>query len=123
MNAQIRPNRLEVSDRFPVVGFTIRTDESRARAEVAIATDPSLFQSEMKTKRTPSTFYSSRATGQLTSPRGEAVYLVPPEALARFVGQERLYVALAIAPDRNGSTSLQVAVLPTAGSPYISLKG
>jgi len=86
MNAQIRPNRLEVNDRFPVVGFTIRTDEAQARAEVAVATEPSLFLSENKAKRTPSTFYSSRATGQLVLPRGEAVYLVPPEVLVRFLG-------------------------------------
>lgn len=122
MNAQIRPTRLEVSDRFPALGFTIRTDEGRSRAEVAIATQPSLFLAEMKAKRTPSNFYSSRGSEQLALPRGEAVYLVPPEVLARFVGQERLYVGLALAPERNGATP-QVAVMPTEGSPYVSLKG
>lgn len=122
MNAQIRPTRLEVSDRFPMLGFTIRTDEPRARAEVAVATEPALFLPEMKGKRTSSTFYSSRANGQLALPRGEAIYLVPPEALARFVGQDRLYVALAVSPERNGNTP-HVVVMPTEGSPYISLKG
>src|SRR5262245_61139216 len=122
MNAQIRPNRLEVSDRFPMVGFTIRTDEPRARAEVAIAVDPSLFLPEMKPKRTLATFYCSRASGPLFVPRGEAVYLLPPEAVARFIGQGRIYVALAVSPERNGNTP-HVAVLPTEGSPYISLKG
>src|SRR5262245_37783272 len=122
MRAQIRANRLEVSDRFPVLGFTIRTDESPARAEVAVATHPSLLRAEMKAKRTTSSFYSSRAGGMLAVPRGEAVYLVPPEVLARFVGQERLYVGLAVGADRNGG-ALEVAVLPTEGSPYVSLKG
>ena len=30
MTAQIRPNRLEVSDRFPMLGFAIRTEGGRA---------------------------------------------------------------------------------------------
>jgi uncharacterized protein YycO len=120
--AQIRPNRLEVTDRFPMLGFTIRTDGSPQRAEVALATDPSLFRADRKTARTSSNFYSSRAVGPLSVPRGEAVYVVPPEVLARFVGQERLYVGLATTPGGNGAPP-RVDVMPGEGSPYILLKG
>jgi hypothetical protein len=120
--AQIRPNRLEVSDRFPMLGFTIRTDGPPVRAEVAVATNPALFLPENKSKRTLANFYSSRAGTALAVPRREAVYLLPPEVLARFLGQERLYVALATAQDGNGG-SPRIDVLPTEASPYISLKG
>ena len=34
MATQIRPNRLEVSDRFPMLGFTVRTDGSAKRYEI-----------------------------------------------------------------------------------------
>ena len=120
--AQIRPNRLEVTDRFPMLGFTIRTDGAPQRAEVAVATDPALFQAQNKGGRTHSNFYSSRATGPLPVPRGEGVYMVPAEVLARFIGQERLYVALATAPERNGQAP-RIDVMPGATAPYVSLRG
>lgn len=122
MVAQIRPNRLEVNDRFPMLGFTIRTDGMPQRAEVAVATDIALFQPEHKAERTTSNFFSSRASGPLAVPRGEAVYVLPSEALARFIGADKLYVALATLPEHNGTTP-RVDVLPGEGSPYISLKG
>lgn len=121
MSSQIRPNRLEVTDRFPMLGFTIRADRSPVRAEVAVATDPALFKPENKSKRTPSSFFSTRASGPIDVVRGEAVYLLPPEVLARFIGQDRLYVALATTSDRNGGTP-HVDVLPGQGSPYVSIK-
>src|SRR5437773_2278431 len=121
MPAQIRPTRLEVTDRFPMLGFSIRTDGAPARAEVAIATDPTLFRPERKAGRTASNFYSSRARGPLLVPRGEAMYIVPPDVLVRFLGADRVYAALAITPDRTGAPA-RVAVIPTEGSPYISLK-
>src|SRR5262245_5829140 len=101
MPGQIRPNRLEVSDRFPMLGFTIRTDEAPARAEIAIAADPALFRADQQANRTRGNFYCSRAGGPLSIPRGEAVYLVPPDVLAGFIGQERLFVGLALGPERN----------------------
>jgi hypothetical protein len=122
MTAHIRANRLEVTDRFPMLGFTIRTDGTPLRAEVAVATDTKLFNAVNKTQRTLTNFYSSRASGSLSIPRGEAVYVIPSEVLARFVGNDRLYVALATVVDRTGATPI-VEVLPTEGSPYISLKG
>ena len=119
MQAQIRPNRLEVNDRFPLLGFTIRANEPDARAEVALATSPDLLTPAGKGRRTASNFFSSRATGELVVPRGEAVWVVPPEILARFIGTERLYFGLAVAP-RGGP--MAVAVMPTEASPYVSLR-
>ena len=75
--------RLDVTDRFPMLGFTIRTDSPPRVAEVVLATDPALFAK--KEGRTPSNFYTSREHGLLSVPRGEAVYVVPPEVLARFI--------------------------------------
>jgi uncharacterized protein YycO len=120
--AQIRPNRLEVTDRFPMLGFTIRTDGTPQRAEVAVATDPSLFLAQNKAGRTLANFYSSHATGPLPVPRGEGIYVVPAEVLARFIGQERLYVALATVPERNGQAP-RIDVMPGATAPYVSLRG
>jgi N-acetyl-anhydromuramyl-L-alanine amidase AmpD len=122
MPAQIRMNRPDVTDRFPMLGFTIRTDGSPQRAEVSLGTDLTLFRSENKAKRTNANFYSSRAAGPLSVPRGEAIYLVPPQVLARFIGADRLYFALATAPEGNGAR-FHVEVMPGEGSPYISLKG
>lgn len=120
MSAQIRPNRLDVTDRFPMLGFTIRSSNA-ARGEVALATDPSLFAAENRSKRTPSNFHSSRAQGDLVLPRGEAVWIVPADVLGRFVGSQRIYFALAVA--ENGQGSFQVAFRPTADSPYVSIAG
>jgi N-acetyl-anhydromuramyl-L-alanine amidase AmpD len=120
MVAQLRPTRLDVTDRFPMLGFTIRTDNPPRAAEVVLASDPALFT--RREGRTPSTFYSSREHGLLTVPRGEAVYVVPPEVLARFVAADRLWFGLATA-STPAANDWKVDVLPTPSSPYISLSG
>jgi len=120
MAAQIRPNRMEVTDRFPMLGFTIRTDNAPRVAEVVIASDPALFT--RKEGRTPSNFYSSREHGLLTIPRGEAVYVLPPEVMARFIAASRLWFGLATAtpPTSNDWT---IDAMPGPDSPYVSLHG
>ena len=70
MSAQIRPNRMEVTDRFPMLGFAVRADEPNVNAEVVLATDISLFQQQNRAHRTAANFYSSREHGLLTVPRG-----------------------------------------------------
>ena len=120
MPATLRPTRLEVSDRFPMLGFSIRNEAAPGRSELALASDPALFESSNKTQRTQSNFYCNRATGGLSLARGETMYIVPPEVLARFVGQEKLYFGLASSSD---NAPLRVDVRPGRDSPFISLRG
>ena len=68
MPAQIRPNRLEVNDRFPMLGFTIRTHGEPRLAEVVVATEPALLTPDGKPRRNQGNFYSSRANGPLAAP-------------------------------------------------------
>jgi V8-like Glu-specific endopeptidase len=119
MSTRIRPNRLEVSDRFPMLGFTVRTDEDEKRFEIAIGTSPDLFGPDGKARRSRSNFYSTRAVGPLPIERGEAVYVLPSEVLARFIGQSKLYYGLAVGT--NGSSV--VKTLPGTESPYINIGG
>jgi len=121
MPATIRPTRLEVSDRFPMLGFSIRSDGAATRSELALAADPALFDAQNKAQRTPSNFYCNRSTGGLALARGETMYIVPPEVLARFVGNEKMYFGLATSTD--ASTPMRVDVRPGKDSPYISLRG
>ncbi len=102
-----------------MLGFAIRNDAA-GRSELALASDPALFEPKNKAQRTQSNFYCNRATGGLALARGETMYIVPPEVLARFVGQEKLYFGLASSAD---STPLRVDVRPGKDSPYISLRG
>jgi Papain-like cysteine protease AvrRpt2/Protein of unknown function (DUF3238) len=120
MPAQIRPTRLDVTDRFPMVGFRIRTDGGPSQAEVAIAVDPALFAPDRKKDRTAANFYSTRGNGGVRFQGSEAGYTVPPEVLARFIGNEKLYFGLATAGDGG---AMKVAVMPNETSPYISIKG
>jgi N-acetyl-anhydromuramyl-L-alanine amidase AmpD/V8-like Glu-specific endopeptidase len=122
MRPQIIPTRFEATSRFPGVRFTIRTESTPQRAEIAIGTEPTLFRAEGKARRTLNNFYSSRGQGPLTILGGEGVYVVPPDVLARFAGQARLYYGLATGPAGNGD-ALQVAVMPSEMSPYLSLQG
>lgn len=121
MTAQIRPNRMEVSDRFPMLGFAVRVDEPNVEAEVVLANDIALFSPENKARRTAANFYSSREHGTLMVPRGDGVFVVAPEVLARFIGSEKLHFGLATG--RSGNGGLKVDALPREGSPYVSLRG
>ena len=120
MPAQIRPTRLDVTDRFPMVGFRIRADGGPSQAEVAIAVDPTLFTPDRKKDRTAANFYSTRGNGDVRFQGSEAGYTVPPEILARFIGSEKLYFGLATAGDGG---PMKVAVMPNETSPYISIRG
>ncbi len=118
MVARIRPNRLEVTDRFPVLGFTLRTDSPPRLAEVVLATDPALFT--RREGRTPANFYTSREHGVLTLGGGDAVFVVPAAVLSRFVGAQRLWFGLATAAAPAGR-DWTVEVLPTPASPYVTI--
>src|SRR5262245_37920069 len=115
----IKPHRLVLDYRFSVLGFTIRTDTPSKWFEIALATDAPLFRD--KAGRTAANFYSTRAAGPLMVERTEAVYLAPAEVLSHFVGQQRLYYALATFSDP-GRSKAQIVNLPTEVSPYIDIK-
>ncbi|MBB4838187.1 hypothetical protein HNP52_001238 [Sphingomonas kyeonggiensis] len=116
MTAQIRPNRMEVSDRFPMLGFAVRVDQPNVEAQVVLATDVTLFDGANKPRRTAANFYCSDEQGRLSVPRGDGVFVVPPEVLARFIGAQKLYFGLA-----TGVGGLSVDALPREGSPYVAL--
>ncbi len=116
MTAQIRPNRMEVSDRFPMLGFAVRVDQPNVEAQVVLATDVTLFDAANKPRRTAANFYCSDEQGRLSVPRGDGVFVVPPEVLARFIGGQKLYFGLA-----TGTGGLSVDALPREGSPYVAL--
>jgi V8-like Glu-specific endopeptidase/N-acetyl-anhydromuramyl-L-alanine amidase AmpD len=122
MRALIRANRLDVTDRFPMLGYTIRTDGTPQRAEVVLTTNPELLLAKNKSLRTTGTFFSTRGGPPLLVPRGEAVFIVPPDLMVRFAGQPKLFVALATIADRPGAVA-EVAILPDSNSPYVSLSG
>ncbi|WP_182466638.1 N-acetylmuramoyl-L-alanine amidase [Sphingomonas gilva] len=120
MASQIRPTRLDVTDRFPMLGFTILTDGPPRLAEVVIATGIDLFTKPEG--RTSANFYSSREHGLLSLPKRDAVYVVPPDVLARFIAADRLWFGLATASPPAAS-DWTVDVLPSEASPYVSLSG
>ena len=120
MLAQIRPTRIDVTDRFPMVGFKILADRDTAQAEVAIAIDPNLFSAEGKKNRNTDNFYSTRGSNGLRLNGGEGGITIPPEILARFIGKDKIYFGLATGP-QNGA--LKVDVMPSLSSPYINIRG
>lgn len=116
----IRANRESIDDRFSVLGFTVRTESPLF--EIGIATDPALFRPENRTRRSRQNFYSSRAVGAIRAPRGEAVYLVPPDVLGNFVGQRKLYFGLATYRDGSGGRPDYVQA-PSEGHMYVDVGG
>jgi V8-like Glu-specific endopeptidase len=116
----IRVNRESVDDRFSVLGFTVRTESPLF--EVGIATEPALFRLENRSRRSRHNFYSSRAIGAIRARRGEAVYLVPPDVLANFVGQPKLYFGLATYREESAGVPDYVQ-MPTEGHMYVDLRG
>jgi Transglycosylase SLT domain len=90
---RITPCRTKISDRFPIASFIVEVPPQRY-FEIACATDPELFRPDHIGRRTPGNFSSSRASGLLRAPAGQATYIVPPDQLRRFAGSQRLYYAL-----------------------------
>ncbi len=124
--ALIRANRASIDDRFSVLGFTVRTD--LPLFEIGLATDPDLLKAENRARRTTRNFFSSRllaaggGNGRTAVGGREAVYLVPPSVVARFVGQPRLYFGVATYQDKDRSHPISVKT-PDAGRMYVSLSG
>ena len=120
MPVQIRPTRLDVTDRFPMLAFSLRSSDGPRIVEIILASDLALFTN--REGRNSGTFYSSREHGTLTVPTGGSVFTVPPEVVARFIAADRLYVGLASATAPGGQDWV-VDVMPGPQSPYVSLRG
>ncbi|WP_428267243.1 hypothetical protein [Haliangium sp.] len=90
----IIPCQTELSDRFPVASFAVKVPHDRY-FELAFATDPSLFHPKAAHRRTSRNFYTSRSSGLMRAPAGQATYLLPSQQLRRFAGRSRLHYALA----------------------------
>lgn len=119
MTARIEPKVREVSDRFPTLGFTIRSDRP-LEAEVALATDPSLFRPENDARRNASNFYSSREEGTTQRRPATSDFDVPARVLARFAGNDRLYFTLLLG--RHGVDGPPPEPLPHAGHAFVGLR-
>ena len=122
MAAQIRPTRLEVTDRFPMLGFTIRTDSRRASPKMVIATDPELFtQQEKRTASRTST--PAASTACCRSRRARRSMSCRPTCWRASSPADRLYFGLATATPPAAARLAGRAASPTAQSPYVSLTG
>ena len=117
---RIQANRDAIDDRFSVLGFTVRSESPLF--EIGVATDPALFRADQRVARTRRNFFSSRGAGVLRARRGEAVYLLPPDVLSNFVGQQKLYFGLATYPE-NSKGAPNYVQSPTAGNMYVNLAG
>lgn len=84
-NIQIIPNRRQIDNKFPVLGFTVKTG-GLPYFEVIVTTDRQLFAPEKSAERNAANFFSSRqAAGQLQSTSSnDSVYIVPASVLNSF---------------------------------------
>ena len=102
----ITPSRTSISDRFPVASFVVRSPPGRC-FEVACSTDAELFSPEQVHRRTRENFFTTRASGLLRAPAGEATVLLPPAQLKRFAGARRIYYALGTYADDAAALSAE----------------
>lgn len=81
---RIMPNRRQIDNRFPVLGFTVYTG-SLPYFEVLLSTDRSLFDPTNVGRRNAGNFYASRQDSGLIHITGASgIYLVPPAVLRSF---------------------------------------
>ena len=118
--AVIRANRESIDDRFSVLGFTVRSE--LPLYEIAVATEPELLRPDQRARRNARNFFTSRLQRVMASQRGESVYLLPPDAVARFIGQSRLYFGLATYRESDRSVPVSLR-LPDRGTMYVGLTG
>ena len=115
----LTPTRTEISDRFSVLGFRVRSGRS-PYYEVAIATDPVLFHPDAKEQRTESNFFSTHRAGPLPTEHGEAMYFIPPHVLRHFVGKGRLYYTVAAFSDTS-RVNPEILDVPDQTRPWITI--
>ncbi len=122
MTAQIRPNRMEVSDRFPMVGFAIKSDAPWRR-------EPRSFSRATSTCSSPRTGRCARPRTSIRAANMDccksrtvkASLPCPRGARARFIGQGPAVFRPRDGQGRQSAVSSSSA-LPRDGSPYVSLR-
>jgi len=115
----LTPTRTEISDRFSVLGFRVRSGRN-PYFEVAIATDPSLFHADAKAQRSAVNFFSSHSAGPLLAEHGETMYFIPPHVLRQFAGKERLYYTVAAFSDTS-RVNPEILDVPDSARPWITI--
>ncbi len=121
MPTRVTPCRTQVSDRFPVASFVVQVPSDRY-FELAFATDPQLFHASRRNERSVTNFHTSRQSGLMRAPAGEATYLVPGPQLQRFAGRQRIYYAIAtFASPRGDDPRTSVPFDRLKNTPYIQL--
>jgi hypothetical protein len=127
-NIEIRPNRQQVNDKFPVVGFTVKTG-GLPYFEVIVTIDKQLFAPDKAAARNASNFFSSHQPGnQLQNANSnDSVYIVPAAVLNSFAQNNpkpsAIYYTLIAYPDQSGSGGVYAHSIETllTSAPSISL--
>jgi hypothetical protein len=85
VSIEIIPNRKSIDDKFPVLGFTVKTG-GLPYYEVVITTKKELFAPAMASNRNSQNFYSSRQENNLLlqTNSNDSVYIVPASVLNGF---------------------------------------
>ncbi|MBC7901553.1 MAG: hypothetical protein H7070_16040 [Saprospiraceae bacterium] len=105
-NVEIIPNRRQIDDRFPVLGFTVKTG-GLPFYEVLATTERRFFAPEFAGERSAANFFSSRqANNQLQRAGDDSVYILPAAVLNGFAQNTpkltAVYYALIAYADENG---------------------
>ena len=105
MSAEIIPNRRQIDNKFPVLGFTVKTD-GLPFYEVILTTNRNLFARQNSAERNQYNFYSSRQeTGKLEKVNlSDSVYFVPPTVLNNFAQKkpDEIFYTLIAYQDEQG---------------------
>jgi hypothetical protein len=85
VSIEIIPNRKSIDDKFPVLGFTIKTG-GLPYYEVIVTTKKELFAPDRASSRNSQNFYSSRQENNLLlqTNSNDSVYIVPASVLNNF---------------------------------------
>lgn len=105
MSVEIIPNRRQIDNKFPVLGFTVKTD-GLPFYEVILTTNRNLFAQQNSAERNQYNFYSSRQeNGKLEKVNlDDSVYFVPPTVLNNFAQKkpDEIFYTLIAYQDEQG---------------------
>ncbi len=120
MASSLRATRPGVDQKNPLAGFRFNAGAGPAWFEAVFATHKELLQPDKVASRNSSNFFSTRAMGPLPAPRGEAIFILPPEVMARFAGAQKLFYTHASARSADFANP-EVMSLPPDALPSVSI--